>query len=166
MLFRSITQIGYGRKSAEKAQAFQAEICSGLDASVSTLKDRSNSSKFNLALSLSTKMLPENTPKTIKLINETIAQAKFSEKDRIANLLQLYLLREEEHLNQSGHIMAMSSAAAGLNTFAWAQENLHGISALKNFKDLLGGDNGMDEALRHLKAISKNISKKIGRAHV
>jgi Zn-dependent M16 (insulinase) family peptidase len=154
-----ITNIGYGRKSAERAQAFQAEICSGLDASVSTLKDKSNSSKFNLALSLSTKMLPENTPKTIKLINETIAQAKFSEKERIANLLQLYLLREEEHLNQSGHIMAMSSAAAGLNPFAWAQENLHGISALKNFKDLLADDHGMNEAIRHLKAISKNISK-------
>ncbi|MEK9650332.1 MAG: insulinase family protein [Gammaproteobacteria bacterium] len=152
-----ITNLGYGNKNAEAAQAYQAKLCSGVDASVTTLKNYSAQVPFNLALSLSTKMLPENTPETLKLIHDIITQAKQTDKERIQNLLQMYLLREEEHLNQNGHIMAMNSAAATLNPYAWSQENLYGISALKNLKDIYLREQGIEGAIQALKSLYGKI---------
>lgn len=153
-----ITHVGYGKKSAEQAQAYQARVCSGLDASAVMLKNKIVKNPFNLALSVSTKMLHENTRETIDLIYSTIKNAKFTDQERIKNLLQLYLLREEEYLNQSGHIMAMTAASASLNSYAWSQEKLHGISSLKDFKDLYASQNGFVKTLKKIKLLSNKIS--------
>lgn len=153
-----ITHVGYSKKSAEQAQAYQARVCAGLDASPVMLKNKLAKNPFNLALAVTTKMLPENTHETIDLIYNVIKNAKFTDQERIRNLLQLYLLREEEYLNQSGHVMAMSAASASLNSFAWSQESLHGISSLKDFKDLYGSHDGFVKTLEKIKSLSNKIS--------
>ena len=69
-----------------------------------------------------------------KLIINTIKNSRFDEESRILDLFNIFIARNEESLNQNGHILAMNSAASSLNTFSASAFQMSGLQMLNQSK--------------------------------
>jgi Zn-dependent M16 (insulinase) family peptidase len=58
-----------------------------------------------LFLSISSKSLEYNFDAMEKLVFHTLENARFDEKNRILDLFNIFIARNEESLNQNGHIL-------------------------------------------------------------
>ena len=68
------------------------------------------------------------------LVFNTLENARFDEKNRILDLFNIFIARNEESLNQNGHILAMNSAASSLNTFSATAFQMSGLRMLNQSK--------------------------------
>ena len=89
-----------------------------------------------LFLSISSKALEDNFDSMEKLILNTLENARFDEENRLLDLFNIFVARNEESLNQNGHILAMNSAASSLNTFSATTYQMSGMQMLINLKNL------------------------------
>jgi Zn-dependent M16 (insulinase) family peptidase len=64
----------------------------------------------------------------------TIKKVRFDEENRIWDLFNIFIARNEESLNQNGHILAMNSAASSLNTFSATAFQMSGLQMLNQSK--------------------------------
>ena len=87
-----------------------------------------------LFLSISSKSLEENFEAMEKLVFNTLENARFDEQNRILDLFNIFIARNEESLNQNGHILAMNSAASSLNTLSATAFQMSGLQMLNQSK--------------------------------
>ena len=87
-----------------------------------------------LFLCISSKSLEENFDAMEKLILRTIENVRFDEESRILDLFNIFIARNEESLNQNGHILAMNSAASSLNAFSATAFQMSGLQMLNHSK--------------------------------
>ena len=128
-----LTEVGLKESSYEEIQALQSSITGGLNASFK-LQTNDQSEPGKLFLCISSKSLENNFDEMEKLILNTLENARFDEGDRILDLFNIFIARNEESINQNGHILAMNSAASSLNKFSATAYQMSGLQMLNQAK--------------------------------
>ena len=128
-----LTEVGLRKSSYEEVQALQSSITGGINASFK-LHTNGQDEPGKLFLSISSKSLEDNFDAMEKLVLNTLENARFDEKNRILDLFNIFIARNEESLNQNGHILAMNSAASSLNTFSATAFQMSGLRMLNQSK--------------------------------
>ncbi|EKO36290.1 peptidase M16C associated [SAR86 cluster bacterium SAR86E] len=154
-----LTEIGLGDSSYDEIQALQSKLTGGINGSFK-LHTIDPNSKGNLLLSISSKCLEENFGDMEKLIFNTLKNARFDEESRILDLFNIFIARNEESLNQNGHILAMNSAASSLNALSASSFNISGLEMLHQSKAIISNIKNVTDA-KELIEILKTIHSKI-----
>ena len=128
-----LTEVGLRKSSYEEVQALQSSITGGINATFK-LHTNSQDEPGKLFLSISSKSLEDNFDAMEKLVFNTLENARFDEKNRILDLFNIFIARNEESLNQNGHILAMNSAASSLNTLSATAFQMSGLRMLNQSK--------------------------------
>ena len=128
-----LTEVGLKESSYEEIQALQSSITGGLNASFK-LHTNDQSEPAKLFLCISSKSLENNFDAMEKLILNTLENARFDEENRILDLFNIFIARNEESINQNGHILAMNSAASSLNKFSATAYQMSGLQMLNQSK--------------------------------
>ena len=128
-----LTEVGLCKSSYEEVQALQSSITGGINATFK-LHTNGQDEPGKLFLSISSKSLEDNFDAMEKLVFNTLENARFDEKNRILDLFNIFIARNEESLNQNGHILAMNSAASSLNTFSATAFQMSGLRMLNQSK--------------------------------
>ena len=128
-----LTEVGLKNKTYEEVQAHQSSLTGGLNAAI-RLQTNIKKDLGSLALSISSKCLEENFNTMEELILDTIKSVRFDETKRIQDLLNIFIARNEESLNQNGHYLAMNSAASSLNKYSATSFQLSGLEMLHRSK--------------------------------
>ena len=154
-----ITEVGLQDNSYEEIQAFQSSITGGISATFK-LHTSDHDEPGKLLLSISSKCLENNFEAMEKLIFSTLKHARFDEQNRILDLLNIFISRNEESLNQNGHILAMNSAASSLNKLSATAFQMSGIKMLNQSKAAVTKIKDANDTLE-LIAILKSIHAKV-----
>ena len=155
-----ITEVGFQDKSYEEVQAHQSKISGGISAAIK-LQTKESSEPGTLFLSVSSKCLEENFNNMEELIFNTIKSVRFDEEQRILDLLNIFVARNDESLNQNGHYLAMNSAASSLNTLATTSFHLSGLQMIHRSKELISKiqlDEDASYIINTLKSIHSKVS--------
>ena len=128
-----LTEVGLDESSYEEIQTLQSSITGGINAAFK-LHTNGQGAPGKLFLSISSKSLEGNFDAMEKLVINTLENARFDEKNRILDLFNIFIARNEESLNQNGHILAMNSAASSLNTLSATAFQMSGLRMLNQSK--------------------------------
>ena len=154
-----LTEVGLKESSYEEIQALQSSITGGVSASFK-LHTNSQETPGKLFLSISSKSLEENFDAMEKLVFNTLENARFDEQNRIFDLLNIFIARNEESLNQNGHILAMNSAASSLNKFSATAFQMSGLQMLNQSKAAISKMKDVSDRSEVID-ILKNIHSKV-----
>ena len=154
-----ITEVGIQDKSYEEIQAHQSKISGGISAAIK-LQTKESSEPGTLFLSIASKCLEENFNSMEELIFNTIKSVRFDEEKRILDLLNIFVARNDESLNQNGHYLAMNSAASSLNTLATTSFHLSGLQMIHRTKELISKIQ-LDGDASYIINILQNIHSKV-----
>jgi Zn-dependent M16 (insulinase) family peptidase len=154
-----ITEVGIQDKSYEEIQAHQSKISGGISAAIK-LQTTESSEPGTLFLSIASKCLEENFNSMEELIFNTIKSVRFDEEKRILDLLNIFVARNDESLNQNGHYLAMNSAASSLNTLATTSFHLSGLQMIHRTKELISKIQ-LDGDASYIINILQNIHSKV-----
>ena len=154
-----ITEVGIQDKSYEEIQAYQSKISGGISAAIK-LQTKESSEPGTLFLSIASKCLEENFNAMEELIFNTIKSVRFDEEKRILDLLNIFVARNDESLNQNGHYLAMNSAASSLNTLATTSFHLSGLQMIHRTKELISKIQ-LDGDASYIINILQNIHSKV-----
>lgn len=154
-----ITEVGIQDKSYEEIQAHQSKISGGISAAIK-LQTKESSEPGTLFLSIASKCLEENFNAMEELIFNTIKSVRFDEEKRILDLLNIFVARNDESLNQNGHYLAMNSAASSLNTLATTSFHLSGLQMIHRTKELISKIQ-LDGDASYIINILQNIHSKV-----
>jgi len=156
-----ITEVGLLDQSYEEIQAYQSKISGGIGASIN-LQTNTPSEDRALYLSISSKCLAENFEAMEAMILNTVQNVRFDEQKRLLDLLNIFVARNEESLNQNGHYLAMNSAASSLNSLAATSFNISGLQMLHRSKQVITKIQ-RDGDTDYISGILKNIHAKMSR---
>ena len=154
-----LTEVGLKESSYEEIQALQSSITGGLNASFK-LQTNDQSEPGKLFLCISSKSLENNFDEMEKLILNTLENARFDEEDRILDLFNIFIARNEESINQNGHILAMNSAASSLNKFSATAYQMSGLQMLNQSKATISKMKDAADAINLINVL-KSIHAKV-----
>jgi len=154
-----ITEVGIQDKSYEEIQAHQSKISGGINAAI-RLQTKEPTELGTLFLSIASKCLEENFSGMEELIFDTIKSVRFDEEKRILDLLNIFVARNDESLNQNGHYLAMNSAASSLNTLATTSFHISGLQMIHRAKELISKIQ-LDGDVSYIINILQNIHSKV-----
>jgi len=154
-----LTEVGLQESSYEEIQALQSSLTGGMNASFK-LQTNNIDEPGKLFLTISSKSLEGNFDAMEKLICNTLEKARFDEKNRIWDLFNIFIARNEESLNQNGHLLAMSSAASSLNKFSATSFQMSGLEMLHQSKAAIATIKDVTDANELIHKL-KNIHLKI-----
>jgi Zn-dependent M16 (insulinase) family peptidase len=95
-----------------------------------------------------------------KLVFNTLENARFDEVGRIFDLFNIFIARNDESLNQNGHILAMNSAASSLNKLSATAFQMSGLQMLNQSKEVISKMKEVTDAAE-LIDILKSIHSKV-----
>jgi Zn-dependent M16 (insulinase) family peptidase len=95
-----------------------------------------------------------------KLVFNTLKNARFDEVGRIFDLFNIFIARNDESLNQNGHILAMNSAASSLNKLSATAFQMSGLQMLNQSKEVISKMKEVTDAAE-LIDILKSIHSKV-----
>ena len=160
-LFAStLTDIGLGVDDYELIQKYQSSITGGISASFMMMPG-ANDDDHKLALKISGKSLEKNDLLMQDLMLKTIHESRFSEAQRIKELLDFISSDGEQSLIQNGHVLSMSNAAAQINKIASTNDLTSGLSFITNTNLLskeISSNGNLDLYIDKLKSIKSKIS--------
>ncbi|MDC0014561.1 insulinase family protein [Gammaproteobacteria bacterium] len=154
-----LTEVGYLDKSYEEIQAYQSKISGGISASIK-LQTGLPSEDGELFLSVSSKCLAENFEEMECMISNTVQHVRFDEEKRLLDLLNIFIARSEESLNQNGHYLAMNSSASSLNELAATSFHISGLQMLHRTKEVIAKIQ-LDGKIDYISDILQSIHTKI-----
>ncbi len=131
-----ITELGVGSRSYAETQAWQASVCGGLNCFSSIKSAQDDEQKVQATLTFSSKCLTANYDQLSALLAETIAEVRFDEEQRIAELVDQITTRKLSSITGSGHSLAMSAASSGLSPTAQMHHRYAGLEGLGRLKTL------------------------------
>ena len=160
-LFAStLTDIGLGVDDYELIQKYQSSITGGISASFMMMPG-TNDDDHKLALKISGKSLEKNDLLMQDLMLKTIHESRFSEAQRIKELLDFISSDGEQSLIQNGHVLSMSNAAAQINKIASTNDLTSGLNFITNTNLLskeISSNGNLDLYIDKLKSIKSKIS--------
>ena len=120
-----------------------------------------NDDDHKLALKISGKSLEKNDLLMQDLMLKTIHESRFSEAQRIKELLDFISSDGEQSLIQNGHVLSMSNAAAQINKIASTNDLTSGLNFITNTNLLskeISSNGNLDLYIDKLKSIKSKIS--------
>ena len=155
-----LTDLGLGSKSFEEIQKRQASVTGGLGASFILLPgDESVTKKIGLKITSSS--LEKNADAMQDLMIETACNANFLNPKRVKEIIEFSSADAEKSLTQSGHTLAMSSAASQISNRAATNELISGltyVNRLKSLKESISNDKNLDKYIDSLVGIQNKIA--------
>lgn len=131
-----ITELGVGTRDYAQTQAWQAQVCGGLNC-FSTIKGQvGDIQTLQGTVSFSSKCLVNNHRQVSELIYETLTEVRFDETQRIAELVDQITTRKLSSITGSGHALAMSAASSGFSPSAKMHHQYGGLEGLVRLKAL------------------------------
>ena len=155
-----LTDLGLGDKSFEEIQKRQASITGGLGASFILLPG-SNSETKKIGLKITSSCLEKNADAMQDLMIETACNTNFLNPKRVKEIIEFSSADAEKSLTQSGHSLAMSSAAAQISNRAATNELISGltyVNSLKSLKESITNDETLTKYIDSLVGIQNKIS--------
>ena len=155
-----LTDLGLGDKSFEEIQKRQASITGGLGASFILLPG-SNSETKKIGLKITSSCLEKNADAMQDLMIETACNTNFLNPKRVKEIIEFSSADAEKSLTQSGHNLAMSSAAAQISSRAATNELISGltyVNSLKSLKESITNDETLAKYIDSLVGIQNKIS--------
>ncbi len=155
-----LTELGCGDKDYLQMQQWQSSVSGGIHASQSIRAHTDNAQKIRAYYVFSGKALNRNNKKLAELMWQTLNSVHFDEEERIAELITQMRSRRERSVTGSGHSLAMSAAASGLNPIASLNHQFGGLAGIKSLKAL---DDSHKEktAIKQTAKLFSSIHKKI-----
>ena len=155
-----LTDLGLGSKSFEEIQKRQASVTGGLGASFILLPgDESETKKIGLKITSSS--LEKNADAMQDLMIETACNANFLNPKRVKEIIEFSSADAEKSLTQSGHTLAMSSAASQISNRAATNELISGltyVNRLKSLKESISNDKNLNKYIDSLVGIQNKIA--------
>ena len=160
-----VTEVGSAGRDYLATQARQAAVTGGLGANLSVGTSQDDIGLLQGWFVLSGKALARNQDALAELLAETFATPRFDEAERLRELVAQARAQAEAHVTRSGHVLAMSAAAAGLGRYAALEDDWHGLRGIRSLKDL---DDAIEEhgALGEFSARLDALREAIGRSRL
>jgi Zn-dependent M16 (insulinase) family peptidase len=155
----TLTDVGIGNKNYEEVQKIQSAVTGGISANFILLPNE-NRTEHSLAIKVTSKSLEKNENKMQDLMIEMVSKAKFTDKNRIKDMLTFIASDNDKSVIQNGHVLAMSNAAAQINNISSTNDIASGINFITNTGALAREINN-DLSLNRYLELLKNIKSKI-----
>jgi len=131
-----LTELGCGDKDYLQMQEWQSSVSGGINVQHSIRAFTDDVQKTRAYFLFNGKALNRNNKKLAELMLETLNNVRFDEEDRIAELITQIRSRRERSVTGSGHSLAMTAAASGLNPVALLNHQFGGLAGIKSLKAL------------------------------
>ena len=158
-----LTEVGCGGQDYLQTQTRQSQVCGSLNAYVVNRAEKDDAQRVKGYLYLSGKALLRNQHALSQLMEDTFTTARFDELPRLRELFAQSRAAREQSVTGSGHSLAMSAAASGMNPVTALSHRLHGLAGiawLKTHDDRLDDD----ETLKKTAATLSELHKRMMRA--
>ena len=155
----TLTDVGIGNKNYEEVQKIQSAVTGGISANFILLPNE-NRTEHSLAIKVTSKSLEKNENKMQDLMIDMVGNAKFTDKNRIKDMLTFIASDNDKSVIQNGHVLAMSNAAAQINNISSTNDIASGINFITNTGALAREINN-DLSLNRYLELLKNIKSKI-----
>ena len=155
-----LTDLGHGNKSFEEIQKRQASITGGLGASFILLPGSKSDTK-KIGLKITSSSLEKNADAMQDLMIETVCNANFLNPKRVKEIIEFSSADAEKSLTQSGHTLAMSSAASQISKRAATNELISGltyVNSLKSLKESISDEKNLNKYIDSLVGIQNKIA--------
>ncbi|MCD7806127.1 MAG: insulinase family protein [Lachnospiraceae bacterium] len=136
-------------------------ICGSMEPTVNLYQNHQTPEKLTLTLDMKAKMLYENIPAAIALIQEVITGTDFSDLKRLREILLETKSQMQSALMQSGHQMAAARALSYFSKTGAVQEELSGITSYRFLCELAKRDEeGLKETAQTLQKLCEIIFRR------
>ncbi len=155
-----LTELGIGNKSYQEVQTWQSRVSGGLNCYANIRSDVDNEQRSKAILVLSGKALQTNQAQLTELIHATFHDARFDEEQRLREILEQILSRQESSITGRGHSLAIGLASSQMSPSAalsYRFSGLAGIKALKELSKEFDKKSYIDGVLTGFKALHKKI---------
>ena len=129
-----LTELGCADKDYMQVQEWQSSVSGGIHAAHSIRAFTDDEQKVRAYFLFTGKALVRNNKNLAALMYETLDNVRFDEEDRIAELFTQMRSRRERSVTGSGHSLAMTAAASGLNPVASLSHQFGGLDGIKTLK--------------------------------
>ena len=155
-----LTEVGLGEDSYMAVQQRQAATVGAISAFVAMRGDADNEQSINAHFSLSSKALLRNAEAQSQLMHDTLHTVRFTETNRIRDLVNQQRARRDQSITGNGHSLAMTAACAGMSPLAQLhhhQSGLAGIRKLRLLDDSLADTDGLHNLADRLSQLHKSL---------
>jgi presequence protease len=155
-----LTEVGLGEDSYMAVQQRQAATVGSISAFVAMRGDADNEQSINAHFSLSSKALLRNTQAQSQLMHDTLHRVRFTETNRIRDLVNQQRARRDQSITGNGHSLAMTAACAGMSPLAQLhhhQSGLAGIRKLRQLDDSLADKDGLQSLADRLSQLHESL---------
>jgi len=151
----SLTELGVGDKDYLQTQAWQAEVCGGINAFTTMRADIDNEQSIKSYLVISSKALVRNQQQQAELMQQTLQAVRFDERPRLHELLNQQRASREQSVTNSGHMLAMSAASSGMSPAAALDHQLNGLAGIQFVKTLDNSLSNNDNLIHYASKLSE-----------
>ena len=133
----------------------------GIGYSAQSFGENGNSHKFYPKFVVRSKVLVDNLPKLISILNDVINHTKFEEKKRLREIIQETKSRIEMAIFERGHVVAANHVSSYFSPISKYEDMLSGLEFYKFISDLEKNfDSKSEEISKKLEEVSNNIFNK------
>ena len=133
-----VSQLGVGDLDYRETQLWQAGIVGSYSASASIRADKDDLGLLRGNLCYSAKGLARNQLAMTQLLDQSLRKVKFSESQRLREIVSQIRAGREASLVGNGHLLAMNSAASELSLSAHLNHRWNGLPGISWIKELDG----------------------------
>ena len=137
ILSNILSELGSGGRSYIETQRLQHRVCGGISAFASFRGAPTDCDSPLGYLTISSKTLDRYSSDMMKVVQETVNEVRFDERDRFKELINQMYIGKLNSITSNGHQLAMMAASARLRPSARINELGSGISGLLNLKQLV-----------------------------
>lgn len=155
-----LTEVGLGDLTYMDVQQRQAATVGSISAFIAMRGNADDEQTVNAHFSLSSKALLRNALAQSQLMRDTLHEVRFSETNRIRDLVNQQRARRDQSITGNGHSLAMTAACAGMSPLAHLhhqQSGLAGISRLRALDDSLADKRGLQDFTARLAALHEHL---------
>ena len=131
-----LTEVGCGKNTYLSTQAEQAAVTGGLGARTSYRANLNDVNTTQMFVVISSKSLVRNHREMIELLQRTLTDARFDEHQRIKELISQTRTHAEAQVTDSGHVLALAAACAGMGPCGYLDHHWGGLLGLQKLKGL------------------------------
>ncbi len=156
----ALTELGLGDEDYTDIQERQAATVGGISAFVAMRAGSEDEQTVGAHFSLSSKALLRNHKNQSELMYDTLQKVRFTETDRIRDLVNQQRARRDQSVTGNGHGLAMTAACAGMSPLAklnHEQSGLAGIRQLRQLDEMLSDKDALDKFAGELSGIHEKI---------
>ena len=155
-----LPELGLGTQSYLEVQSRQSLYTGGISTFTNIRAGRESEQDMTAYFIASSKSLVKNYQSMNTLVQSTLFEPRFDEKERISELFSQIRSRKEQSLTNSGHIYAMKACCSGMSPIAklnHQQNGLESLSSIKEICDALETPSGMEKIESEFTSIHKSL---------